>query len=248
MSRTGLTHVWLPSPNVEPRKDGKTPAILLLHYTGMKSAEAARAWLCNPQSKVSCHFLIGEEGTIFQMVDESMRAWHAGIATWKDERDINSSAIGIEIHNPGHSMGYPAFPPAQMDAVVALCRDIIDRHRIKAECVLAHSDVAPGRKADPGEKFNWQYLHAHGVGHWVEPSPIDRGGVRLRVGDAGNDVEELQSLLAGYGYGIEATGRFDSSTEATVRAFQRHFRQGCVDGVADVSTITTLRRLIAALP
>src|SRR5438552_13163292 len=139
----------MPSANVEPRKNGVEPGILLLHYTGMKSAEAALNWLCDPRSKVSCHYLVDEAGRITQMVDEDMRAWHAGIAVWKGERDINSHSIGIEIHNVGHTMGYPGFPPAQMDAVIALCRDIVGRHAIRSECVLAHSDVATRRKADP---------------------------------------------------------------------------------------------------
>ena len=110
MSRTELPHAWMPSPNIEPRNNGVEPGILLLHYTGMKSAEAALNWLCDPRSKVSCHYLVDEAGRITQMVDEDMRAWHAGIAMWKGERDINSHSIGIEIHNVGHTMGYPGFP------------------------------------------------------------------------------------------------------------------------------------------
>ena len=246
MSRTRLPHEWSPSPNYEPRK-GKVPSILLLHYTGMESAQAARAWLSDPRSRVSSHYLIDSTGRICQMVDESMRAWHAGVAMWKGESDINSSSIGIEIHNPGHTMGYPDFPEAQMEAVIGLCRDIVERNRIQPQCVLAHSDVAPARKADPGEKFDWAKLYAHGVGHWIEPAHVVNGP-RFRVGDSGKDIKELQSHLAGYGYGADITGRFDPATEATIRAFQRHFRPECVDGVADASTVDTLRRLIAALP
>ena len=247
MSRTELPHVWMPSPNIEPRKNGVEPCILLLHYTGMRSAEAALNWLCDPRSKVSCHYLVDEAGQTIQMVDENMRAWHAGVAMWKGERDINSRSIGIEIHNVGDAMGYPDFPPAQMDAVIALCRDVVARHPIRPECVLAHSDVAPRRKTDPGEKFDWRRLHAHGIGHWTEPAPIDEG-MCLRSGESNSGVSDLQSQLSGYGYGIDVTGRFDAATEATVKAFQRHFRQGRVDGIADASTIETLRLLIAALP
>jgi N-acetylmuramoyl-L-alanine amidase len=247
VSRSGLSRVWTPSPNIEPRKSGVAPHLLLLHYTGMKSAEAALNWLRNPRSKVSCHYLVDEEGQIIQLVDEHMRAWHAGIACWKGERDINSISIGIEIHNPGHTMGYPDFPPKQMDAVIALCTDIVKRHSIRRECVLAHSDVAPKRKADPGEKFSWRNLHARGIGHWVEPVQAMEGS-SLRLGNRGEQVRELQSLFASYGYGLELTGEFDTSTEAVVRAFQRHFRQERVDGIADHSTVETLRRLIATLP
>jgi N-acetylmuramoyl-L-alanine amidase len=247
VSRSKLAKSWVPSPNVESRKGGVAPHILLLHYTGMKSTEAALNWLCDPRSKVSCHYLVDEGGRITQMVDEDVRAWHAGIAIWKGERDINSSSIGIEIHNPGHTMGYPDFPPVQMDAVMALCADIVERRLIRPECVLAHSDVAPKRKADPGEKFSWRTLHARGIGHWIEPVPIgeDSG---LRAGDSGEEVRELQSMLALYGYGLDVSAQYDSTTEAAARAFQRHFRQRRVDGVADFSTIETLRRLISALP
>jgi N-acetylmuramoyl-L-alanine amidase len=245
VSRSRLPHAWLPSPNIEPRKDRREPQILLLHYTGMKSADAALAWLLNPHSKVSCHYLVDDAGGITQMVDETMRAWHAGIAQWKGERDINSLSIGIEIHNPGHTMGYPAFPLAQMDALVALCRDIVGRHAIPPQCVLGHSDVAPRRKIDPGEKFDWRLLHAGGIGHWVKPAPF-LDGPAFCSGSTGDEVAELQSLLLNYGYEIDVTGRFDALTETTVRAFQRHFRQERVDGIADTSTVDTLRRLVAA--
>src|SRR5689334_960006 len=151
MTGTTLEHRILSSPNVEPRADGKAVRILLLHYTDMASAEQACAWLCDPASKVSCHYLIDLDGSIIQMVDEDLRAWHAGQSAWKGERDINSVSIGIEIQNLGHDHGYPDFPAAQMAAVAALGRDISARHGIPPEHVLAHSDVAPQRKRDPGE-------------------------------------------------------------------------------------------------
>jgi N-acetylmuramoyl-L-alanine amidase len=244
--RTNLPHQWVASPNVEPRRGNHKPTILLIHYTGMRSAEIARAWLCNPQSRVSCHYLVDEAGRIVQMVDESMRAWHAGLASWKRERDINSASVGIEVQNPGHSMGYPDFPEPQVRAVGDLCRDIITRHAIRSELVLGHSDVAPGRKVDPGEKFDWRSMHAMGVGHWVEPAHLDEGD-GLRVGAEGEAVEALQRSLHDYGYGIGVSGRYDAGTETVVKAFQRHFRQAKIDGNADASTLDTLRRLTAAL-
>jgi N-acetylmuramoyl-L-alanine amidase len=244
---TSLRHRTMPSPNVEPRQTGKTVRILLLHYTGMEDAARACAWLCNPQSKVSCHYLIDVDGRITQMVDEDLRAWHAGQSVWKGERDINSSSIGIEIHNPGHDYGYPDFPAAQMEAVAALGLDITARHAIPPEHVLAHSDVAPRRKMDPGEKFDWKGLHEKGLGHWVEPFKMG-GGQFLQSGDRGDGVEALQGMLALYGYGVEITGTFDAETKSVIGAFQRHFRPARVDGIADRSTIETLRRLIATLP
>lgn len=246
MSRTRLPHEWRPSPNVNARREGKRADILLLHYTGMTSAEAACLRLCHPGSKVSCHYLVDEQGGIVQMVEEDMRAWHAGQSFWGGETDINSRSIGIEIHNPGHDADYPDFPAPQMEAVIALSRDILERHPIPPERVLAHSDVAPRRKRDPGEKFDWRRLHEAGIGHWVEPEAIggDRGLGRCDQGDA---VNAVQGGLAAYGYEVPQTGRFDVATEVAVAAFQRHFRQARVDGRADRSTSATLARLIGAL-
>lgn len=244
MIGSALAATHLPSPNIEPRRTGGGPDMLILHYTGMDDAGMACRWLCDPVSKVSCHYLVDEHGGIVQMVDENMRAWHAGISSWKGEDDINSRSIGIEIHNPGHAAGYPDFPEAQMLAVIALCKDIVARHHIHPARVLAHSDVAPARKIDPGEKFDWARLHAEGIGHWVKPEPID-GGPFLQAGDQGQAVEALQGMLALYGYETEINGLYDGATEVAVRAFQRHFRPERVDGIADSSTVITLHRLLA---
>jgi N-acetylmuramoyl-L-alanine amidase len=180
-------------------------------------------------------------------VPEARRAWHAGLASWKGESDINSRSIGIEIVNAGHDGGSPPFTPQQIDATIALCADICARHAIAPQRVLAHSDVAPARKCDPGELFPWDDLHARGVGHLVPAAPI-AGGRFFALGDEGQPVQALQAMFALYGYGIAVTGVFDVATEQVVRAFQRHFRRACIDGVADASTITTLRDLIARTP
>lgn len=164
-----------PSPNFGERAGGRTPDIILLHYTGMETAEGALKWLRAPESQVSCHYFVHEDGRIEQLVREADRAWHAGKSFWKGEVDINSASIGIEIVNAGHPGGLPDFPEKQIDAVVELCLDCGRRWDIAPERVLAHSDVAPIRKVDPGENFPWQRLHAGGVGHWVEPSPIAGG-------------------------------------------------------------------------
>jgi N-acetylmuramoyl-L-alanine amidase len=235
------------SPNFGPRRDGLRPDIIVLHYTGMETGASAEAWLCDPVSEVSSHYLVHEDGSIVQMVRESDRAWHAGAGSWRGRSDINSRSIGIEVANGGHAYGSPDFADRQIEAVIALCRDVSGRHSIRAERVLAHSDTAPGRKIDPGEKFPWARLHAAGVGHYVEPSPI-RGGGLLAPGEHGKEVESLQSMLALYGYGVEITGAYDAATTAIVTAFQRHFRPERVDGIADQSTIETLHRLLAALP
>lgn len=235
------------SPNFGSRREGKKPDILLLHYTGMQTGDAAEAWLCSQESEVSSHYLIHEDGRVVQMVREDDRAWHAGKGSWHGEADINSRSIGIEIVNPGHPFDYPDFAEAQIDALIDLCRGITARHGIRPERVLAHSDVSPGRKIDPGEKFPWPRLHAAGIGHLVEPFPVREGTV-LSVGDSGGEVEALQSMLALYGYGVDISSVYDLRTRDVVEAFQRHFRPEKVDGRADISTVDTLRRLLADLP
>lgn len=236
----------VPSPNHGERRVAR-PDMLVLHYTGMPDAEAALARLCDPASEVSAHYLVFEDGGIVQLVPEARRAWHAGASSWVGVRDINSHSIGIEIANPGHDYGYRDFPDAQIAAVIALCRDIVARHRIAPQRVLAHSDVAPARKQDPGEKFPWRELRAAGIGHWVAPHAIE-GGPLLAIGDSGPAVRALQQDFADYGYGLAATGHYDEATALVVVAFQRHFRPARVDGVADVSTVATLRALQQNIP
>jgi N-acetylmuramoyl-L-alanine amidase len=210
--------------------------------------ERAIHWLTCSESRVSCHYAVDCDGRITQMVAEDMRAWHAGEAVWAGETDINSASIGIEVQNPGHELGYPDFPEAQIQAVERLCRDVVARHAIRPERVLAHSDVAPARKKDPGEKFPWARLARGGIGHWVVPAPVCAAEPGLGRGTCAPEVAALQAALMRYGYGIGPTGVVDRRTEIVVAAFQRHFRPERVDGGIDRSTIATLERLIAALP
>jgi len=232
-----------PALNFGDRVNCVRPDILLLHYTGMDSAAGALKWLCCKESGVSCHYFVFEDGRTVQLVPECKRAHHAGAGSWKGESDVNSRSVGIEIANAGHQGGLPNFTQAQMESVARLSADIIERHGIKPEMVLAHSDIAPLRKEDPGEKFDWIWLADRGVGHCVAPTPLT-SGMFLTQGDRGEPVEALQSMLALYGYGIDINGVFDDLTGAVVRAFQRHFRQEKVDGVADRSTIDTLHALL----
>jgi N-acetylmuramoyl-L-alanine amidase len=234
-----------PAVNHEARRGGAVPDILLLHYTGTPTVEFAIELLTSAMPGVSCHYVIDEAGGIIQLVPEALRAWHAGVSHWHGVTDINSCSIGIEIQNPGHDGGYSDFPEAQMRAVEALSLDIIRRHRIRPERVLAHSDVAPKRKI--GEKFDWGRLAAAGIGHWALEAPF-RSGPVLSMGMAGLGVIRLQEQLRTYGYGVEATGLFDEDTKLVVQAFQRHFRPTLVDGIADISTLETLDALLAALP
>ena len=231
----------VPSPNHDARPSRID--ILLLHYTGMQTAEEAVARLTDREASVSCHYFVYEDGRIDQLVREARRAWHAGASSWKGATDINSRSIGIEIANPGHEYGYRDFPDAQIAAAIVLCRDIVARHPIHRERVLAHSDVAPARKKDPGERFPWNRLAAAGVGLWVEPSPID-GGRTFSANDKGPEVEKVQKQLARFGYDLKISRVYDDDTRTVVTAFQRHFRPARVDGLADPSTVDTLRRLL----
>lgn len=265
LADSALVNRLAPSLNHGERRDGKTVDMLILHYTGMPAgrgmtmAERAISWLADPRSQVSAHYVVGEDGEIVQMVAEARRAWHAGRAYWAGETDVNSRSVGIEIAHAGHPWDgqYPdlapgevlpnhpgllAFPEAQVEAVIGLCRDICERRGIAPERVLAHSDIAPDRKRDPGETFPWARLAAAGVGRWIEPAPV-RSGRFFARGDEGQPVQALQSMLAFFGYGIDISGVFDEATEQVVSAFQRHFRPAKVDGVADASTIESLYKL-----
>jgi N-acetylmuramoyl-L-alanine amidase len=235
----------MPSPNHGERVRGRRPDMIVLHYTGMRDGAAALAHLTTLGSEVSAHYYVNEDGRIVQLVQESRRAWHAGMAYWAGEADINSCSIGIEIVNPGHDFGYPDFPKRQIAAVTALCRSVQTRYTIPPVRVLGHSDVAPARKQDPGEKFPWRTLYDSGVGNWVKPAPIMEFGQVLKPRDRGSAVSAMQKSLAEYGYGVEINSEYDSVTREVVTAFQRHFRPERVDGIADPSTRNTLHDLLA---
>ncbi len=261
-----------PSPNHGERRGRFAhcpPDILLLHYTGMPDgqgmggAERAIRWLTMPVSEVSAHYVVDEDGRITQLVAEGRRAWHAGRGAWGEDTDVNSASIGIEIVNPGHwwdmgcspdrdprkpvevHPGYRPFTEAQITAVIGLARDIVARNGIPADRVLAHSDIAPGRKRDPGELFPWDVLADAGIGLWVPPVEGGRGRA-LRLGEASPPVAALQAMLRHHGYPVEVGGVYDAATAAVVEAFQRHFRPSRVDGVADAGTVATLCALLAA--
>lgn len=228
-----------PSPNVNERLAAVD--MLVLHYTGMKTCEEAVRRLTDAASKVSAHYTIDEDGTIYRHVPEELRAWHAGISSWRGRDDVNSRSIGIEIANPGHEFGYRAFPEVQIRAVISLGQQIVKRRGIPLRNVVGHSDVAPARKTDPGELFPWKHLAGEGLGLWAEAKAGQDAA--LLKGAEDDRVSELQKALARYGYGIEPTGVFDEATETVVSAFQRHFRPAKFDGIADAHTQAVLRAL-----
>jgi N-acetylmuramoyl-L-alanine amidase len=231
-----------PSPNFDPRK--APPDMIVLHYTGMPSGEEALARLRDPAAKVSSHYLVEEDGRVFRLVAEARRAWHAGVSSWRGERDVNGASIGIEIVNPGHEFGYRAFPDAQVAAVIALVGDIRERWTIEDGRIIGHADVAPERKEDPGELFPWRALAEAGHGLWVEPPPAP--GAPLGEGESGAGVFALQAGFTRLGYDCPPSGQFDAHTTAVVRAFQRHWVQSRFDGIADGVTRARLIGLLRA--
>lgn len=233
-----------PSPNFNERR--APPDMLVLHYTGMQTGEAALARLRDAEAQVSAHYLIEEDGRIFSLVPEERRAWHAGRGVWQGEDDCNAASIGIEIVNPGHEFGYRAFPDAQIASVIALISDIRERWTVPDSRIIGHSDLAPERKDDPGELFPWKRLAEAGHGLWFEPAAerIKALGGLLQKGDDGIGVVVLRAGLHRLGYGIKPGGDYDAETEDAVRAFQRHWRQSRIDGVADGETRARLVGLL----
>lgn len=227
-----------PSPNHDARPDGSGIDILLLHYTGMRDAEAALERLNDPAAKVSAHYLIDEDGTCWRLVQEERRAWHAGVASWAGATDINARSIGIELVNPGHQFGYRPFPPAQMQSLTALCRDILARQEIPPERVLGHSDVAPERKEDPGELFDWEGLAKDGIGIW--PETISGGNSELPFGEA-------MRLLAEIGYAAPDTPVMTGPARNVLLAFQRRWLASGLSGALTPETSARILEVHAAL-
>lgn len=226
-----LRIVPMPSPNFNARPEGQAAEMLVLHYTGMPDARGALAILTDGarEKRVSAHYTLDEDGTAYAHVPEEMRAWHAGLSWWRGRDDVNARSIGIEIVNPGHEWGYRAFPKRQIDALIALCRGILARHPIAARDVVGHSDVAPGRKTDPGEKFPWARLARNGIGLFPRA-----GGGPVAEADTG-------AALRAIGYGLPP--EVETPLETVIAAFQRRFRPARIDGVADDET----RRALAAV-
>ena len=213
------------SPNFDDRLSETSVDMLVIHYTGMKSSKVALNRLCDPQAKVSAHYFLDEDGTRIHLVDEEKRAWHAGDSSWRGLRDVNERSIGIELVNPGHENGYRDFPKAQMTALIELILDILSRHSIPARNVVGHSDVAPIRKMDPGERFDWAGLAVEGIGLWPNE------GVEV------DHNTDLTALLAEYGYDI-------SDPVLAITAFQRHFYPENVNKRPDLETLGRLKSLL----
>ncbi|MBO0333022.1 N-acetylmuramoyl-L-alanine amidase [Sneathiella sp. CAU 1612] len=244
MSKAIRNIIWRPSPNFDDRAAGTPIDMLVLHYTGMKTAEAAIERLTDETAKVSAHYLVQEDGQVLALVAEEKRAWHAGVSRWRGADNINARSVGIEIVNPGHEFGYRPFPDVQMEAVTVLATDIVARHAIPAWNVVGHSDVAPNRKEDPGELFEWRELARKGVGLWYrENRHASLHYASLLPGTGGESVIAIQEALNEIGYDVMKNGIYDDALTAVICAFQRHWRPSRVDGNVDAETQAVLYAL-----
>lgn len=231
-----------PSPNFDERS--LPISVLVLHYTGMESGAAAIKRMCDPAAKVSAHYVVEENGHVLGLVAESKRAWHAGVSCWNGVTDLNSASIGIEIVNGGHDFGLPDFPTEQINTVIALSRAIIERHAISPFNIVGHSDIAPLRKSDPGERFPWAQLADAGIGFIPQSSETDKR-ILFEAGMRAPGVAVMQRGLSHIGYEVSVTGEFDETTSAIICAFQRRYRQSEITGFADIETLALINALVS---
>lgn len=240
--------IHTPSPNFDDRT--LEVSLLILHYTGMENGEVALSRMTDSHAKVSAHYMVETDGRIFQLVQEDRRAWHAGVSEWAGETNINSNSIGIEIVNGGHNVpnsdgSLPDFPDVQINAVIALSKDIMKRHAMSALNVLGHSDIAPARKIDPGEHFPWAGLAAAGIGFWPK-NITDDTRILFERGDRDRGVSAVQSGLAHIGYSARVSGVMDEDTVNIIEAVQRRYRPTRIDGVVDLQTMDIVKALVEA--
>lgn len=229
-----LNLVDCPSPNHDARAEGPID-ILAMHYTGMRTAEEALARLCDPEAKVSAHYTVDRDGTVYAHVPEERRARHAGVSYWASVRDVNSRSIGIEIVNPGHAFGYVPFTEPQIKSVIELSHGILSRHPIPPSRVAGHSDVAPNRKQDPGELFPWKQLAEAGIGLW----PAETVHERICPPE-----EAFAQKLLQFGYGVPP--EVDWNLRDVIAAFQRRFRPSAITGAPDAECAALLDQLLLA--
>lgn len=229
---------------ISPNQDARLLPItmLVLHYTGMESGEAALERLTDPASKVSAHYLIHEDGKTISLVDEGRRAWHAGVSFWNGITDVNSASVGIEIVNGGHDFGLPEFTKPQLTSLIRLCKRIVKSYNIQDFDIVGHSDIAPSRKQDPGEKFPWKEVAKRGVGYW--PSGVKKDHrVIFELGESDRAISILQRGLAFIGYDVEVNGRLDDKTADVIRAVQRRYRPEVISGNIDIQTVELITKL-----
>lgn len=216
------------SPNADARSGPVD--MVILHYTGMQTAQQALERLTSPGSGVSAHYLIDDDGRLIQMVRERDRAWHAGLSFWKSRSGLNHVSIGIELGNPGHEWGYQPFPKPQISTLKRLLQSILRLHAIRPENVIGHSDCSPDRKEDPGELFPWQDLSTLGL---CVKSPVASANSALQ--DFSEETQVVSNLRR-IGYGIHPFDPVSASLKDVLCAFQRRHRPNQIDGIADIET------------
>lgn len=231
-----LDRIYVPSPNFEPRPLDSPVDTIILHYTDMLTLEEALNRLCDPEIKVSAHFLISKEGQLYQLVDPKYRAWHAGVSSWRGESDVNSRSIGIELDNLGHTHGPESYTQEQISTLLKLLKELTNQYKIPSNRVLGHSDVAPARKSDPGELFPWEVLAREGFGIWPDKSPTTSFNSMNAL--------EIQNALWKIGYTCPQSSIWDEETMSACRAFQRHFTPKEITGNATDLTCQTLQALL----
>ncbi|MBV69602.1 MAG: N-acetylmuramoyl-L-alanine amidase [Pelagibacterales bacterium] len=221
------------SPNFEDRGNSEVKFVII-HYTGMKPLKKTIEWFKDPNSKVSCHWLISENGYLYKIVEEKNIAWHCGRSSWKNFTGLNKYSIGIELDNPGHGINYKGFSKHQMNSLIKLLKNILEKYNISYKNVLAHSDIAPERKVDPGELFNWKYLAKKNLAYFppiVEKK--EKHGNFFKFGDSGTKIKYVKKLLNDIGYKTDANNKFDLKFKMIVEAFQRRFFPHYINGIID---------------
>lgn len=229
----------LASPNFDDRK-GTVIEYVILHFTGSEAPHSAIYWMSNYASKVSSHYVIEQDGSCLQLVPEKKNAWHAGKSKWKNFKNLNERSIGIELVNNG----YEAYTPEQMTRLSALLKDIVQRYRLPPENILAHSDIQPDTKKDPGEFFPWKQLAENGLSVWPKPLNIDPNYLPLRLGDSGSKVASLKKRLRQFGYGLTSDDVINRDTQDVIIAFQRRFRPENINGIWDAECDALLNGLL----
>lgn len=235
-----LERIHYPSPNFEPRPSGMLPDLIVLHYTDMSSVQEALVRLCDPEAKVSAHFLINKEGVLYQLVDPDHRAWHAGLSSWQGVDDVNSRSIGIELDNLGHTFGPEPFPELQIKTLVALLGELTTLYAIPPHRIVGHSDVAPLRKKDPGALFPWGILAHKGFGLW--PTAL-----KMPIVPDLMSTLEIQRSLSKIGYSCPQTGTWDEVSQNVCLAFQQHFTPHELTGHPTALTCQVLGEILKVI-
>tara|TARA_Y100000992_G_scaffold297593_1_gene261416 strand:+ start:1529 stop:2254 length:726 start_codon:yes stop_codon:yes gene_type:complete len=233
--KTTLSYIYTPN-FYKKKREKKKIKFLIIHYTGMRSEKNAIKKLVSNTSNVSCHYFIKKNGEIIQMLPDLYIAWHAGLSKWKNYNLLNTNSLGIEIHNPGHQYGYKSFTKEQIKSLIYLLKKLIKKYRVNKKNILGHSDVAPERKKDPGEKFPWQLLFNKQIGIWhrLKESKLKKLKNKLITS---SDTRLGLKLLKKIGY------KFNNKSKV-VKAFQRRFRQKLINGIIDKETLEIIKNLV----